>query len=145
MKFNFDASQLIAGLAALKENIELGAAHGADDIAPLITDALKDSKAHGDVTGATRASYVAYRVGLGKNGQEALDSLDAVGALNPGHSAHDTVTINGLIGIILMSGTDYQYKLETERAGEKAVLTPTFQAYYLAITEAIANGIRDNL
>lgn len=140
---NFDA--VFAGLDALKENSLLGGARGLDDLAVSITSDMKATTAHGDITGATRASYVAYRVGLGKDGTPALDSVDAVGALNPGHAALGTAHIDGALGLIIMSGTDYQVKLETEQAGLKAVLTPTFLAYYLAITQAFAQGAKDNL
>ncbi len=141
-----DISELLLGLDAFKETQIEGIKRGAKDVAQLATDDMRDTSAHGDITGATRASYVAYAVGFGLDDNAALDSLDAVGALNPGHSARDSVFIGASeIAVIFMSGTDYQYKLETERGGQKAVLTPTFLAYYLAVVEAMAQGALDAL
>jgi len=139
---NFDVSDLLAGLDRYEEDSKIKIVRGAKDVCRLATDDMRATDAHGDITGATRASYVAFPVGLGADGHEALDSLDAVGALNPGHSAHDHESISEKFAVIFMSGTDYQYKLETENGGKKAVLTPTFLAYYLAVMEAIANEMR---
>ncbi len=140
--FKLDTTDFFAGLDRYQEDTKLRIVRGAQSVCRLATDDMKATGAHGDITGATRASYVAFPVGLGADGHEALDSLDAVGALNPGHTAHEHVSNPAKFVVVFMSGTDYQYKLETENAGAKSVLTPTFLAYYLAITEAIANEMQ---
>jgi hypothetical protein len=104
------------------------------------------TSAHGDITGATRAGYAAYVVSDSLVDQAtALQALNtavaAVESLNPGHSATAAGTLgcDGM-GVILTCPTDYQYKLETERGGQKAVLTPTLQAYADDFTRAAASG-----
>jgi len=141
-----DFTDLFAHLDVMKENAYAGIDHALDDVAPLVKADMQSTTAHGDVTGATRAGYTAYRIGHGRDGSsESAESLDAVGFLNPGHSAPGNVTLHGQVGLVLMSGTDYQVKLETENGGQKAVLGPTLQAWYLLITQLAAQGAKDNL
>jgi hypothetical protein len=44
------------------------------------------------------------------------------------------------LALVLTSPTDYQYKLETENGGQKAVLGPTLAAFALAIARAAGEG-----
>lgn len=123
-----------------------GAGEGLDAECGRITDDMRQTRAHGNVTSATRHSYNARRVGRGKTGAvEHAASVAAVQEFNPGHVATATVTLTGALGVIIDSATDYQRKLETERAGEKAVLGPTFQANTRTLTAAAARGSRRRL
>lgn len=136
---------LIRNLDRLHDVALGGAAQGLDQEAGTVTDSMRQTHVHGDVTGATRASYSARRVGLGETGAtEHAASAAAVEALNPGHAASASVQIAG-IGVIIDSATDYQEDLETENAGEKAVLGPTLAASHLELTAAAAAGSKKAL
>jgi hypothetical protein len=129
---------------ALYEHFAQRAAQGLQRIAPQIEDALANTRAHGDVTGATRDGYRCYVVGGSLvNQASALAALNsavaAVDRLNPGHSATASWPIPARsIGLALTSPTDYQVKLETENAGQKATLGPTLRQYLAQILRAAA-------
>jgi hypothetical protein len=136
---------LIRGLDRMRDVALDGAAQGLDPEADRITGEMQQSPAHGDVTGATHASYNARRVGRGATGAAAhAAAVAAVEGLNPGHAASAGVTVAG-IGVIIDSATDYQERLETENAGDKAVLGPTIGAEGLSLTAAAAAGSKKAL
>lgn len=134
-----DIESLIANLTKLRDVALDGAKRGLEGSAAGITLDMRNDPAHGDQTGATHANYTAYAVGRGADGSAELShAVAAVGALNPGHIATASVDISAELGVILTSATDYQYKLETENAGEKAVLGPTIGVSALRLTQAAA-------
>lgn len=136
---------LIRNLDRMRDVALGGVAQGLDTQTDRITADMHQTHAHGDATGATRASYSARRVGQGETGATAhAASVAAAASLNPGHVASASVTIDG-IGVIIDSATDYQEELETENAGEKAVLGPTLAAAHLELTQAAAAGSKKAL
>jgi hypothetical protein len=110
---------------------------------------MEQDPAHGNITGATHANYAAYPVfaEFGITGQSTLNAQVAVvEALNPGTSDTEPLSLpDKAIGVILSSATDYQYKLETENAGQKAVLSPTIAGAGGDFTRAAAQGSKDAL
>ena len=140
----FDAIR--RGLIEYERRTFDGAAEGLDRQAEAVTRRMRATTAHGDQTGATRTSYNARRVGRGETGAGVVQSLRAVvNLLNAGHAANGRVTITGPLGVIVDSQTDYQSKLETERAGARAVIGPTIQAEAQGFTRAAAEGARRKL
>jgi hypothetical protein len=137
---------LLKGLDKYLEFVETRAATGLRAAAHDVTVQLKSTTAHGDVTGATRAGYVAYVVGADLLSQgQALQALNmsvaAVAARNPGESAVAPGVIGGeSIGMILTSPTTYQQNLETDNAGQRAVLGPTLQAVADDLTRRAIEG-----
>jgi len=107
---------------------------------------MQQTTAHGDVTGATRAGYVAYVVGGSLVDEAAAtqalgQAIAAVERLNPGESATSQGSIGAdSWGVVLTCPTTYQQDLETDNAGLRAVLTPTFAAVAPDLTERAARG-----
>src|SRR5690349_529617 len=115
-----DLQSLISRLEQLRRLGPQGALEGLQAKAIQDTATMQQTLAHGDQTGATRASYFAAAVGLGETGAAQIAaSRAAVESLNPGHVGSSTVEIGG-VGIMYSSGTDYQDDLETADAGGKA-------------------------
>jgi hypothetical protein len=139
-------SGLITGLDKLRTVMLDGARDGLAVGCGPIEDAMRRDSAHGDVTGATHAAYVAFAVGQGESGQAAMhESIAEVERLNPGHVATSSVAIEATLGAILTVATDYQDELETNNAGEKAVLGPTLARVHRDLTAAAAAGSRKAL
>jgi len=134
-------TELIAGLKRAVNVALDGARDGLKGAAAGVTLDMRQTRAHGDVTSATRANYTAYVVGRGADGSTELGrAVASVQTLNPGHVATGSITINGELGVIITSATDYQEKLEVENAGAKAVLGPTTAASGTRFTRAAASG-----
>jgi hypothetical protein len=146
MSLTVDVSDALRGLEAFVELQEAKIRRGLRAAAADAQSAMQQTSAHGDVTGATRAGYRAYVVGGSLVDQavalQAINSaVAAVEAKNPGHSATSDDTIGAdSWGVVLTCPTDYQEKLETENAGEKAVLAPTFAAFQDEFTARAAEG-----
>ena len=137
-----DLAPLLKGLDALRSRIPAGIVESLAAEAGRITDTMRETKAHGDQTGATRHSYVAFAVGAGRDGSaEMASSVAAVQEFNPAHVGTGAVEVAG-VGVVITSATDYQDKLETENGAEKAVLAPTLQQESPALTAAAARGSR---
>ncbi len=137
---------LLDGLQRMKNRALDGAAAGLDTIAPTLTDELRASAPHGNDTGATAASYNVRRVGRGETGAGAFQKGQAaVESLNPGRSASAPVTIDGELGVIIDSGTNYQKHLEQGRAGKYETLTPFTAVVGVRLTKAIAQGSKKAL
>ena len=136
-----DLSQLITGVRGLLPTaLDGGGAEMDAESASLVSD-LRASIPHGIDTGATEASMTVVRVGRGADGAGALQAaLAAVEALNPGRSASGTVTIQGELGALAYSGTNYQEFLETVRGGRDATLGPFVQRLGERMTRAFARG-----
>lgn len=132
---------LIARLRPFRETALQGAAAGLDTAAAQIETALHGTKAHGDASGATRAAYAAWRVGMGEDGSGALAASVAAGeALNPGETATSSVSINGELGVIISDPMEYAPDRETGNAGEKATIGPAIAAAASQLTAAAAAG-----
>jgi putative N-acetylmannosamine-6-phosphate epimerase len=137
---------LLDGLDAYLEYLEQRASTGLNAACADVTGLLKATTAHGDITGATRAGYVAYVIGgtvvdEAKAVQALNTSVASVERLNPGESATASGTIGAdSIGAALTSPTTYQDKLESEYAGMKAVLGPTIQTVATEFTRRAAEG-----
>lgn len=141
-----DIPELITRLETFRERSLDGMGKGLDEICGEITDEMRQTTAHGNVTYATRTSYNARRVGRGEQGLAKFEaSVAAVESLNPNHVGVAPVDIPGELGVIIDSATDYQSQLETEYAGEKAVLGPTLQRWALLLTGAAAAGSQEGL
>jgi len=135
--------ELIAGLNRAMNVAFDGARDGLKPEAAAVTDEMRANHPHGNVTGATEAGYGARVVGRGETGASAFAAeVSAAESLNPGHTATGTVSIAGIVGVIIDSKTDYQIYLETERAGENAVLTPTLRASGTRFTQGAARGAK---
>lgn len=136
-----DLRDILAKLEAFEQKSLDGAVAGLAAAAAGITLDMRQTTAHGDVTSATRANYTAYAVGRGRDGSTELQrAISAVETLNPGHVETASVALGSDIGVILTSATDYQSKLETENAGQKAVLGPTLSVSTDRLTRAAAAG-----
>lgn len=135
-------TELIAGvMRALATGLD-GALDGLDDAAARITDEMQHSPAHGDATGASHANYSARAVGRGQSGSAALaaarSAAEALNAAEVGPAA--PVSIDAELGVILDSQMTYSVDLETENAGDKAVIGPALGASGAQLTQAAAQG-----
>ena len=146
MSLTTDITGALAGLEAFVAHTEAQIRRGLSNAAADAQSAMQQTSAHGDVTGATRAGYRAYVVSASLLDQaSALQALNsavaAVEARNPGHSATSEISISAeSFTVVLTCPTDYQEKLETENAGEKAVLAPTLAAFTDEFTARAAEG-----
>ena len=137
-----DLTEVLASLDAYEAWAIERAMRGLQAVTDEAEAAMQGTLAHGDITGATRAGYRAYVVGPGQSGAAELASaVAAVEAKNPGHSATGGGQLGqGSLGVIFTCPTDYQQDLETEHAGQKAVLGPTLDAYRDELTARAARG-----
>ena len=137
---------LLDGLDKYLEFLEQRASDGLNAACVDATASLKATTSHGDITGATRAGYVAYVIGgsiidEAKALQALNTSVAAVEALNPGESATGSGVIGAdSIGAVLTSPTTYQQYLESEYAGMKATLGPTLAVEASEFTRRAAEG-----
>ena len=120
------------GFAALK-----GVAAGA-------TLELRQTEAHGDQTGATRAGYSVRAVGMGETGAAELARAQAAAAVyNPEHvGSGGMVEIDGFAGLIIDDQMDYAQDRETANAGEKATIGPMVATIGPRAIRAFAEGSR---
>lgn len=146
MPITFDDSELLAGLDALLLHIPQQAEQGLATAAAEAEAAMQATTAHGDITGATRASYRAIVIGGGHTGAAEAESgleaaIQAIAQSEVDHGGRPASQDSGIVlgpderGVILTSFTDYQDDLEQS---DKAVLTPTLQEYMLRFTQAVA-------
>ena len=141
-----DIPSLITRLETFRARSLDGMGKGLDEVCGEVTDEMRQTTVHGNVTYATRSSYNARRVGRGELGIAKFEaSVAAVESLNPDHVGVAPVDVPGELGAIIDSATDYQWQLETEYAGEKAVLGPTLQRWALLFTAAAAVGSTEGL
>lgn len=145
-----DDTNLIAGLDRLLATIAERTERGLAKQASVAQGEMQATSAHGDITGATRDSYRAFVVGGTQTGaSESASGYAAAQAAIAGaivsHGGHALSQDSGVSltqdqrGVLLTSYTDYQDKLETENAGQKAVLAPTLQQNASLFTKAVAD------
>jgi hypothetical protein len=139
---SLDISDVIARLDALEERWAAPRiVAGLGGVAQDAEASMEATTAHGDVTGATRAGYRAYVVTPDDSGLAVIGgALAAVESRNPGHGALGGGTLAGQYGVVYTCPTDYQEKLETENAGQRAVLGPTLLQYADEATRRAAEG-----
>ena len=155
MPITVDDKNLIAGLDKMIARIFTGVENGLDDASTIAQDVMQHTDAHGDMSGATRASYRAFTIGGNRTGsaESASGYQAASSALSgfTGHSGKPQSTDSGVVlgaderGILLTSYTDYQDKLEQNNAGQKATIGPTLQATAQQMTRMAADGSKREL
>lgn len=104
---------------------------------------MRRTRAHGNVTGATRASYRAYAVGPGAPDESGTvgAAVSEVARLNPGAEAlRDYSLPAGTVGVVLTGFTDYLPDLQVDNAGQRAVLLPTLIAFTEWFIQSAAEG-----
>lgn len=103
---------------------------------------MQATRQHGDITGATRASYRAYVVGPDIDESQAVSSaLSAVGNLNPGAEAVQDYTLPAnTLGVIITGFTSYLPDLQTDNAGRKGILAPTLFQWAPVLLQSAAEG-----
>lgn len=143
-----DASQAIRALRALRAQVIVPAATSAlASAAPDLEDQLRATDAHGDITGATRASYRVYVVTPEDDGSAAAgDGRAAAEGLNPGHGT--IVRHDGLgddVGLVATGFTDYLDDLATQNGGAKDAVTPLVPGAGARLTADIARSVRRRL
>lgn len=158
MPIDTDLTGVFAGLENYIERVYEGAENGLADVGVYAQSLLEETIRHGDITGATRASYRVFLIGGSHNGSSEASSgyADAQAAISAylarGFSGHGGQALSQDAGISLTpqqrgllytAYTDYQQKLETENGAQKATLLPTLLETMQLNTEAAANGIKN--
>ncbi len=154
-RLDIDDAAMLAGLTRLLSRAREAVSSGLNKEAPNVQADLQSTDAHGDQSGATRASYTAYAIGPDDTGsaESANGYAAAVEALErfTGHAGKPLREDSGIVlgegehGMVLTSYTDYQDKLETQNAGEKATLGPILTHSAQGITAAVAAESRRKL
>jgi hypothetical protein len=152
MPFRVDDSGLLSGLVRMQQAQETAILSGLQDGADAGQSEMQSTRAHGDQSSATRASYTAYVIGGGRTGAaESAAGYAAAQAALSGFTGHEGKALSqdsgvslqaGEYGILYTSFTDYQKALETENAAEKAVIGPTVIAQAGENTARIARRLR---
>ena len=151
MPLTIDDSALIKGLARLAEAHERAITQGLRDGAAVAQDILVNTLAHGDITGATRASYQVV-ADVDAESAAASGFAAANAALNAADKEYHgggalrqrVYTLKpGERGVIYRSFTDYQHSLEKDDGGRKAALGPTLQETATLITAHVDSELKD--
>ena len=138
---SLNIANVLRALPGLRAHHEQQIRDGLDSVAADAQAILQSTTAHGDITGATRASYRAYAVGPGcDESGEVADGVTAVSRLNPGAEALRDYSLPATFGLILTGFTNYLPKLQFEYGGAKAALEPTLQIISDEATQAAARG-----
>ena len=153
MPLQINDKDLYDGLARLMQAHSAAIDEGLQDGADLVEADLKATRAHGDQSGATRASYRAFVIGNGKNGSaEAASGFAAAQSALSGFGGHAGRALSQASsvrlapherGILATAYTDYQDKLETENGGAKATLGPTVLGEAQTVTALVARALKD--
>jgi hypothetical protein len=152
MPFTVDDSGLLAGLVRMQQAQEAAILDGLQDGADAGQAEMQATRAHGDQSSATRASYTAYVIGGGRNGAaEAAAGYAAAQAALAGFTGHEGKALSqdsevvlgpNERGILYTSFTDYQDKLEQENGAEKAVIGPVVVMQANENTARVARRLR---
>lgn len=155
-----DLTDVFAKLDALIQRVYQGAENGLASAAVNNQSLLESTNRHGDITGATRASYRVFLIGGSHNGSAEsasgyADAQQAIAAYKArgfsGHGGEALIQDSGVVltpqqrGLLYTAYTDYEVKLVQENAGQKDALTPTLIDTMFTNTEDAANGIKDKL
>lgn len=160
MPIETDLTGVFAGIEGLLAHVYEGAENGLGNASAYPQSLLEATIRHGDITGATRASYRVFVIGGNHNGSAEsasgyADAAQAIAAYTArgfqGHGGQALSQDSGVTvtsyqrGLLYTSYTDYQDKLETENGAQKATLLPTLLETMQNNTEDAANGIRAKL
>ena len=154
MPFTVNDRGLYEGLARLVQAQSTGIDEGLQEGADVWQADLQSTRAHGDMSGATRGSYRAYVIGNGHNGAaESASGYAAAQQALTGFAGHAgkalsqsvNVALGTARGILATAFTSYQDKLETELGGAKATLGPSATALAQTFTALVARGVRNRL
>lgn len=142
-----DASTALRALRGLPTVVQAAATAALAARVSRLEAELQATDAHGDVTGATRASYRVYVVSETDDGSSAAaDGAAAAEVLNPGSS---TIVRQGEIGddvIVVATGfTDYLEHIVTDSGGAKDAITALLPAAGSTLSTAAADGISRRL
>lgn len=152
-----DLTNVLQGIETLIELVYEGAENGLVNASAYAQSLLESTIRHGDITGATRASYRVFLIGGSHTGSSESTSgyADAQAAIASftsrgmqGHGGQALSQDAGISltpqqrGLLYTSYTDYQMKLETENGAQKATLGPTLIETMQLNTEDAANGIK---
>lgn len=125
---------------------------GVDQIAPAVQQAMQDSAAHGDISGASHASYRALtRTNAAEQVASGYAAAEAALAAQPPSYGHAVRQSSGISQgsaeavMVLTDFTSYGEERETEEAGKRAVEGPTLLQYSQQITQAVAGVSRSRL
>jgi hypothetical protein len=142
-----DISQALAGLDRLKKLALDGAVAGLQGVAGPAAERLRQDAPHGDVTGATRASYSAYVVAPGVDGGPAIRrGLAEAEARNPGYGQeYSAGAIGEDVVLVTTAFTSYFADLINRNAGEADQLSLDMINQSPTYTQAAADGIRRKL
>ncbi len=147
-----DFSSVFASLDRLPNVVEQINQAGVDTIAPTVRQAMQDTAAHGDISGASRGSYRALTATNAAtetaNGYAAASAaLAGAPALYGQPVRQDTgiAQTDGHVVMVLTDYTSYGQDRETAEAGKRAVEGPTLQQFSQQITQAIAAASRQRL
>ena len=150
MPITIDHTQVLEELErlinqAIPRQVEAGMREGAE----LMQAAMQETTAHGDQTGATRASYRAaidadWPAAASSGYAAAQAAIAAADAAGRGHGGQALLEDSGVTQeeghrlILLSAMTDYIDRLVIDNAGEKDAITPALQGYASLTTQLIA-------
>lgn len=152
-----DLTDVFNKLDSLVSRVYRGVENGLGNASAYPQSLLEATIRHGDITGATRASYRVFVIGGTFNGSAEANSgyADAQAAIAAyaargfqGHGGQALSQDAGITltpqqrGLLYTAYTDYQDKLETENGAQKATLLPTLIETMQHNTEDAANGIK---
>jgi hypothetical protein len=143
-----DFSSALAGLDELFKRVEAGAARGLAAGADALEADAQGATVYRDVSGATRASTVAYVAWSQDDGSGAAAAALAAGeAKNPGRGVRESADIGGQdqVVVVLTAMMDYDADLETRRAGAQAFLGPALDQHAGQLLAAAGRGIAEEL
>jgi hypothetical protein len=147
MPLTIDNKGLLSGIDRLLKTIDQAQDDGLDAGAALLQAVDQSTTAYRGMSGATRDSTMAARMGPGYDAKAGAAYSAAQAALSgfTGHAGQAVSQDSGVTlaagekGALLTNFTDYADKLEIENAGEKAHIGPTISAEGPEVTRIIAN------
>lgn len=142
-----DISQALAGLNRIPDLVRRAAIRALQEQAGPAAQRLREDAPHGDVTGATRASYSAYVVAREVDPSPAIRrGLAEAAARNPGYEqTYRGAPVGEDVVLVYTAFTSYFVDLVNRNAGEVDALTPDMIGISPGYTAAIADEIRDQL
>jgi len=153
MPLQINDAALYRGVDEMVKRLTAGVERGLQAGAAVPEQMMQSSPAHGDITGATHASYDVALIGGSHDGSaEAADAYSEAQAAIAGaiisHGGRALSQDSGITlrsderGLIYRSFTNYQHELEQS---PKAVIGPTLQQTAQLMTQYAADGSKDAL
>jgi hypothetical protein len=149
-----DFAQLERELDELTRRITAAARRGLEAEAQAMERDAKNTSAYLGMSGATRASTIAFVVDEGDDGSARLAAAYATAAEHlagfVGHAGNAHLEPSGAVGpgeiaVVLTVPTDYIDNLEIEHGGEKAFIGPTMDKFRSRLARRAARSIREEL